>query len=295
MKKNYLPVLLSILFSFSLQGLMAQRNNDYSTTATSHWVTGISYLSNSVYLGRKDSLNVPYITPTIGYYNKSGFFITGALSYLSNSTHSQIDLFELETGYTFTANKLDGSISFYKDFYNSKSYGVKSETKGSLNGNLDYDLGFIKPILQADITFSSKSDYSLGLGLEHTFYTADDHLEITPSFSGYASTQNYYSSYYNKRKYSPKRKKVNNKGIESITAYLPNAAEFRILDFEFSVPVNYTAGNFTFNFTPTLAIPTNPTIVILTVKPTNGDSYTKNETEKLNNVFYWSVGVALSF
>jgi hypothetical protein len=295
MKKTYLPILLSILFSLSLQGLKAQDNADDSTTATSHWEASISYLSNSVYLGRKDSLKVPYITPTIGYYNKSGFYITGSLSYLSGSTQSQIDLFELEAGYTFTANKLDGAISFSKDFYNSKSYGVKSETKGSLDGSLDYDLGFIKPSMQAEIAFNFKSDYSLGLGLEHTFSAADDNLEITPSFLLNASTQNFYSSYYNKRKYSQKRKKANNTGIESITAYLPNAAEFKIMDYEFSVPVDYKAGNFTFNFTPTLAVPTNPNIVILTVKSLNGDTHTKTSTEKLSNVLYWSARVTLSF
>ncbi|MBC7417581.1 MAG: hypothetical protein H7325_05460 [Pedobacter sp.] len=291
MKKNYLPVLLSILFCFSLQGLKAQKNADDSTAKTSYWVAGISYLSNSVYLGRKDSLRAPYITPIIGYYNKSGFYITGALSYLSTSTHSQIDLFELETGFTFTANNLDGSISAYKDFYNSKSYGVKSDTKGSLNCYLDYDLGFIKPNIQAEIAFSSKSDYSAALGLEHTFYAADDNIDITPSFLLFASTQNYYSSYYNKRKYSPRRKKANNPDVASITAVLPNAAKFKIMDYEFSVPVNYTVGNFTFNVTPTLALPTNPATVILTVKPLNGNTYTETNAEKLSNVFYWSVGV----
>ena len=291
MKKNYLTALLTILFSFSLQGLKAQENEYSSKNSKSYWEGGVSYLSNSVYLGRKDSLNLPYITPTISYYNKSGLYVIGLLSYLSSSTHSQIDLFELEGGYIFTANELNGSISFYKDFYNNKSYGVKSETIGSLNGSLVYDLGFIKPSLQADVTFSTKPDYSVGLGLEHTFYAADDHLEVTPSFILYASTQNYYSSYYNKRKFSKNRKKTNNTDI--ITAYLPNAAEFKIRDYEFSIPINYTAGNFTFNFTPTLALPTNPSTVVLTVKPTNGSSYTKTITENLSNVFYWSTGVSL--
>ncbi len=295
MKKNYLPVLLLIFFLFSLQGLKAQKNEYSTTAAKSYWQTSINYLSNGVYLGRKDSLNLPYITPTISYFNKSGLYLSGSISYLNSSTHSQIDLFELETGYVFTANKLEGSVSFYKDFYNTKSYGVKSETNGSLNGSLDYDLGFIKPSLQADMTFGTKTDYSAGLRLEHTFYTANDHLEITPSFSLFASTQNYYSSYYNNRKYSAKRKKATTTGVETITAFLPNAAAFKIMDYEFSVPVNYTLGNFTFNITPTFALPTNPSNVVLTIKPTGANSYTKTDTEKLSNVFYWSTGVSLNF
>lgn len=295
MKKNYLTVLISIFFSFSFQGLRAQKKDDDLKIATSHWETGISYLSNSVYLGRTDSLKIPYISPSIGYFDKSGLYITGSLSYLNSSTQSQIDLFALEAGYTFSANNMDGYISLSKDFYNTKSYGVKSETKGSLNGFLDYNLGFIKPSVQAEIAFSSKPDYSTGLGLEHTFSAADDKLEITPSFLLFASTQNYYNSYYSKRKYSSNRKRGNNTSAQFITATLPNAGEFKIRDYEFSVPVNYTVGSFTFNFTPTFAVPTNPTTVIFTGKSANNVSYTKTYNEKLSNVFYFSTGVTFSF
>jgi hypothetical protein len=295
MTKNYLTILVSIFFSFSFQGLRAQKKEDDLKTATSRWEAGISYLSNGVYLGRSDSLKTPYITPSIGYYDKSGLFITGSLSYLSSSTQSQIDLFDLEVGYIFSTNNMDGSVSLSKDFYNSKSYAVKSETKGSLNSYLGYNLGFIKPSIQAEIAFSSKPDYTAGLGLEHTFYASDDNLEITPSFLMFASTQNYYNSYYGQRKYSSKRKKTSNTSASNITATLPNAAKFKIRDYEFSVPVDYSAGSFTFNFTPTFAIPINPAFVVLTAKSANGVTYTKTNTENLSNVFYWSAAVTFSF
>jgi len=295
MKKTYLPVFLLIMFFFSFQRLTAQENDENATTTNSHWQAGINYLSNNVYLGRKDSMSLPYITPGIGYYHKSGLFVSGSLSYVSSAAQSRVDLFELVAGYTFTSNKLDGEISFSKDFYNSKSYGVKSETKGSLDGSLSYDFGFIKPSIETGISFNKKPDYSVGFGLGHSFYAADDNLEIAPAFLLNASTQNYYSSYYSKRKYSLKRKKGNTTGGATITAYLPNAAEFKIMDYEFSMPVNYTAGDFTFNFTPTLAVPTNPTIVVLTIKPVVGNSYTKTSTEKISNVFYWSAGATYNF
>jgi hypothetical protein len=284
MKKIYLPVFMVILFSFSIQRLKAQENDESATKANSYWQAGISYLNNSVYLGRKDPLNLPYITPSIGYYHKSGLYITGSLSYLKSASQSQVDLFELEAGYTFTSNKLDGEISASKDFYNSNSYG-----------SLSYDFGFITPTLQAEISFNTKADYSVGLGVGHSFFAADDNLEIAPSFLLNAGTQNYYSSYYSKRKYSPKRKKANAPSGATITAYLPNAAEFKIMDYEFALPVNYTAGDFTFNFTPALAVPANSTIVVLTVKPVLGNSYTTTSTEKLSNVFYWSAGVTYKF
>lgn len=280
---------------FSFQGLTAQENDENATTANSHWQAGINYLSNNVYLGRKDSMNLPYITPAIGYYHKSGLFVSGSLSYFSSAAQSQVDLFELVAGYTFTSNKLDGEISFSRDFYNSKSYGVKSETKGSLDGSLSYDFGFVKPTIETGISFNKRPDYSVAFGLGHSFYAADNKIEIAPSFLVNTSTQNYYSSYYSKRKYALKRKKGNTTGGATITAYLTNAGEFKIMDYEFSMPVNYTAGDFTFNFTPTFAVPTNPAIVVLTVKSVAGNNYTKTFTEKISNVFYWSAGVSYNF
>src|SRR5277367_2583446 len=41
----------------------------------SFWLANINYLSNNVYLGRKDSILSPYFTASLGYYHKSGLFV----------------------------------------------------------------------------------------------------------------------------------------------------------------------------------------------------------------------------
>ena len=294
MKKMSKKLLLCLGFCCLLQSLKAQDSTENDAPEKSHWETGLSYLNNSVYLGRQDSLKVPYLTPSLGYYNKSGFYITGTLSYLKSNRESRIDLFEIEAGYDLTINKFDGEISVAKDFYNSQSKNVKSETKGDANMSLSYDFGFIKPSLQGGITLSKIDDYSAGFCLEHSFFALDDNLEMDPSFLINASTQNYYGSYYSKRRYSGKRKKLTGPGT-IINAYLPNASEFKIMDYEWSIPLNYSCGNFIFNFTPTLAIPVNPNIVELTVVPPTGASYKKSRTEKLSDVFFWSAGITYSF
>ena len=295
MKSTLTYVLLLVMPSFSCISLSAQHTDDSLEISKSYWEAGISYLSDNIYLGRKDSVRVPYITPSIGYYHKSGLFIDGSLSYLNSQGQSRIDLFLLEAGYTFSSKKLDGEISLSKDFYAAQSYSVKSEMKGSLDVSFDYDLGFIKPIVDAGLIFNNKPDYTLSIGAEHSFFAADDNFEITPSFLLNAGTQNYYNSYYTKRKYSPKRKIRNGNGGATVTAYLPNAAEFKIMDYELNLPIQYSVGNFIFNFSPTLAIPVNPTIVITTVTTATGNSRTKTSTEKLSNSFFWSVGVTYDF
>lgn len=299
MKKiyRYLFVCASLFCFFSnvkAQDVKTQDTTQNAEAEKSYFEAGISYLSNSVYLGRHDSLKVPYLTPSFSYYSKSGFYATSTLSYLKSAGISRIDFFEIGAGYMFTAQKLSGDFSIDKDFYNSQSKNVKSETKGSVNGTLAYDFGFIKPTLQGGIVFNTSDDYYAALGLEHSFFLADDNFEITPSFLLNASTQNYYSSYYSKRKFKTKRK--NPTGAYTTTnGYLLNASEFKIMDYEFSVPLDYSSGKFIFDVTPSLAVPVNPNVVVVTVTPPSGISVTRTETEKLSSIFFWSAGITYSF
>lgn len=260
----------------------------------SYFEAGLSYLSNNVYLGRHDSLRVPYFTPTFSYYNKSGFYATASLSYLQRTDISRIDLFSIVAGYAFTANKFSFDLSGEKDFYNSQSKNVKAETQGGFTGIVEYDMGFIQPMLQAGILFDTKNDYYAAFGVDHEFDLLDDDLEITPSFLMNASTQNYYSSYYNMRKFKPKRKNPTG-GVITTNAYLQNASEFKIMDAEFSLPLDYSIGKFVLDFTPTFAVPENPNTVVTIVTPPSGISVTRTKIEKLSSTFFWSAGVTYSF
>jgi len=163
-----------------------------------------------------------------------------------------------------------------------------------VNGTLAYDFGFIKPLLQGGVIFNSSDDYYGAFGLEHSFFFADDNFEITPSFLVNASTQNYYSSYYIKRKF--KTKKKNQTGVVTATrAYLKNASDFKIMDYEISLPMDYSIGKFIFDFAPTEALPVNPNVVVTTVTPQSGVVTTRMKTEKLSNIFYWSAGITYTF
>lgn len=63
---------------------MAQKQKkDTITPKASYFKARIDYLSNSIYNGRKDSMVLPYYSPSLGYYDKGGFYISGTVSYLS--------------------------------------------------------------------------------------------------------------------------------------------------------------------------------------------------------------------
>jgi hypothetical protein len=262
----------------------------------SYWQGGLSYLSDNVYLGRKDSVKIPYVMPTIGYYHKSGLYADATLGYAVLPGNSHIDMFSLEAGYALTKGNFDGQLSASKFYYSSESYSVRSDIDANIVLDAAYDLRFIKPTFEATLNFgSSTTDYVLTWGLQHTFYAAGDAIDITPSVLMNMGTQNYYDSYYRNRKYSTKRKNGTTvKG--TITATVIDPSAFKTMDYEASVPINYTLGKFTFNFTPTLAIPVNPAEVTRVTKPTGGGATSKVVAlEKLNNSFYWTFGFLVKF
>ncbi len=263
---------------------------------TSHLEAAMSYQNNDVYLGRSDSSVLPYYSPAVSYYHKSGLYTSASLSYLKNATDSRVDLVTLEAGYMFNAGKYDGQFSISKFFYNSQSTSVTSEIKASAAYQNSFDLGFIKMTFTGTLNVGSKLDFAGLFGLEHDFSLLDDKLEFTPTFAATASTQNYYSDYYRKRRYSIKRKgQKAQTGIASITGTVLNASTFKLLDFEPTLPVNYTIGKCTINFTPTYAIPVNPaTIAVHTVRE-NGVVLDKIRQEKIENIFFWTLGISFLF
>jgi len=289
MKKALFTLLLG---GWLLTGYAQDDSAAAAAPAKSYGKLSVSYLTNSVFNGRKDSLLTPYITPTLGYYDKSGFFADGAMSYLARTGIDGIDLVTLDAGYDFSIHKFDGEIMGSKFFYNSNSTNTKSEVSGSLSASAAYDFGFIHPTLQGSLNFGKSTDYAVSFSLDHAFYAANNNLVITPSLLVNASTQNYYGSYYNNRKYAKLRKKV----YYDITADVSDASRFKLLDYECSVPIDYTVKKFTFSFIPAFAIPVNPAVVTVNTKASAASpTVSKTVTEKTDNSFFATFEVSLKF
>jgi hypothetical protein len=287
-------MLLALFFGATLGAAQAQTDSsaEAASPAKSYVKLSISYLTNSVYNGRKDSLHTPYITPTIGYYAKSGFFADGALSYLARSGSDGIDLMTIETGYDFSIKDFDGEIMGSKFFYNSSSTNTRSEVSASLSASAGYDFGFIHPALQGSISFGQSTDYAVAFSLDHAFIAAAGKLSITPSLLINASTQNYYGAYYNKRRYAKLRRKL----YYDISADVSDASRFKLLDYECSVPVDYTAGRFTFSVIPAYAVPVNPAVITVNTKSSaTAVTISKTSTEKVENAFYATFQVGFKF
>jgi hypothetical protein len=267
-----------------------------ATKKRSYLMAGLSYMNDNVYLGRKDSVVLPYLTFDLGYYFKSGFFIDGAVNYLASSSQSRIDAVSISGGYSFTSKNYSGEASASKYFYSSQSTNIKSTVKSSVSYFNSYDFGFITPTLTAFLDFGKKTDVGGIFGLEHTFYALDDKLDFTPTFNVNVSTLNFYNNYYKTKRYTTTRKnKAPVTGVAKITGIVQNASTLKVLDYELSLPVEYQLGKFALNVNPVYAFPLNPSVVQVTTTKANNTSTSKLVTEKIENTFFITVGVTYKF
>jgi len=258
----------------------------------------VAFLSNNVYFGRKDSVATPYITPSIGYYHKSGLYFNALVSYLPTSGQNRFDLFTLEAGYQHRFGDFQMQLVGSKFFYNNNSYNVESEIKETFAAAFSFDWKVITPVIMGTLIFGQATDYAGSFGLEHTFYAAKNKLQITPSVVANASTENYYNSYYELRRYAIKRlllrKLLRRDSVNyTINANVIDASKFKVMDYEVSLPITYSVKKFVFSFTPVYAIPTNASQVHVIIKTASGiQLLNKTYTEKLYNSFFFQAGIS---
>jgi hypothetical protein len=273
----------------------AASDADSTAPTPSHFQTNITYQSNNVNNGRKDSSVIPLVTPEISYVFKSGFEIDLDVGYNIHEPSPQVNQYTLDGSYTFNPGNYSGTVTLSGFIYNKLSGSTTAEEKGSLEYANSYSFSFIQPSVNFTWTFGNHiPDYQISPALQQQFNIGN--LSITPTITMNAATQNAYNSYYQNRRFSIPRNDGKPPLPENvtITGEVLNASKFQILDYELSSPISYTAGNWTFSFTPTYAMPVNPADIKATITT---DRITKSYTykETLPNTFYWSVEVLYAF
>jgi hypothetical protein len=257
---------------------------------------GANYLSNAVYSGRKDSATVSYFRPSIGYYSKSGLFVSSEISLLSNYPGAgRIDELAIETGYNFEVNKLDGGLYASKYFYSIGSYAVASELIGEFGGYVTYDPGFLKLGTGTDVLFSTGTDITVNANISHPFEMSEwkGSLSVAPTLQAIAGTQTFYRDYYKNRKFSftsgngkSKGHHINNLTNGSQVISFSSKNQFEILDYEMSLPIQFETQRLRIYATPQLALPVNPS------------NYMVDEaiqTETLSASLYTEIGIYFKF
>jgi len=284
---------------------VAQNRNDENIESNSYWKLMTSYLSNSVYYGRTDSLATPYFTPSITYYNKSGFYVGGSFSVYTGVGKKRIDLYAIDLGYDFNFdNNFSGSVYANRSFYNSNSTAIKSDINSSAGANLSYDFSFLQINGGTDVLFSQKPDFGFNIGLSKSIDIGDPEngVALTPYFTTFFSTLHFYEGYTSRKSGRILAKSFPNfQSSQSVT--LVNNPGIKLMDFELSLNFDVEKEKWGCFIYPYLAIPKNPiyTTTNTTVKLLNGTQYaiSNNSTpyseKALKTRFFVEAGLYLKF
>jgi len=310
--------LLILVSSFNM--LKAQ-SSDYKqdtsrNISTSTLQFGLRYKSDNYYMGRADSAKAPYVIPSVAYYHKSGFFLSGYVSYLTVPEQNRIDLITLATGYDYFGEKILTGISVNQYFYSDLSYTVAAEMSTYLSAYLGYDFKWFMLVADASLGMSSSLDVFLGGEISRSFYLLNDRLRITPSIYTNWGTQHYYNEYYSERSITTGTKSTKqNSGSGSqggqggqggqgsgtggtgsgtggtTTTYTTttitevntlDSEKFQMLDYELGLQASYRIKNFRLIGSGTFLIPVNPSTIV-----TDQGTY----QEDLKTGFLWSAGI----
>ncbi|WP_243414942.1 hypothetical protein [Flagellimonas aquimarina] len=284
---------LFILPTFMLAQNSKKSAEEISNNGESYILTDVSYINDAIFMGRRDSIAAPYIFPSIGYYDKSGFFVDASASYLVGSEENRVDLVLANLGYLTQGEKLGGGISGTAYFFNEDSYNVQSEIIADISGFLSYNFKVLEISLMASTYFNdgSSADIFTGLMLDRIFYSNDQNFLIDPTISIYGGSQYFYQEYYltsrlGNRKGQGQGQGTGGTNTAATMVEIEEASEFNILNVELSLPVQYHHKQFIFSFAPTLALPQSSATI------TTEDSVI---TEDLESVFYFSAGISYWF
>ncbi len=289
-KYRFVVALILVLFSYSL---MSQDKN--TTSSNSSYVSlSLNYISDAVFMGRKDSISAPYIYPTLLYHHKSGLYASGSLSYLTKANEGRIDVFLLTGGFDFTIKKFDGDISLTTYFFNEDSYNVISEVGADVTALLEYDFDIINLGISASTYFNSDSsnDFFLSSEISHDFLTKSGEFQLSPTIGIYFGTQNFYEQYFvnnrfgNGRGQSSGQAQGNLDTLQSTSIVLNESDQFNLMAIEFSLPIWYAYKSFYAVIVPTFVIPKNEAVL-------NVDENLVKED--LDNTFYLIAGIYYRF
>lgn len=284
-----------LLMLFLVTGVHSQNKDgmykNIKAQDSSHISVEISFINDAVFMGRKDSISTPYLYPSITYHNKSGFYASGSLSYLTRSEEARVDLFLITAGFDFTAKKLEGDISVTKYFFNGDSYNVISEVDADITVLLKYDFDFVNLGLGTSVYFNSDSgsDFFLGPEISHNFISKDEKFQIAPTAGIYLGSQNFYEQYYINNRFGNGRGQGHGSGNNTQTQTnieIQEGKQFDLMAIEFGLPMWYSYNSLTVSFLPAYVLPQNP--ATLTV---DGVVF----EEDLENTFYWMIGVGYRF
>jgi hypothetical protein len=291
------------IFLFSASYTYAQTD---TTNTQPGLKIGIGYINNSVYLGRTDTVRTPTITPNLTYIFGNGIYLSGALDYITNRKSGKLDGGNIELGYRFTSvENFEAGASFTKLFYNSGSTQVSSSVSSIINAYAAYSISnIVTPGIDLNYNINKTGvtgDFMLNPSLLHEFEIdgilgENDQLLVSPQVGLNAGSQNFYGGYLERKGRLTKRGTVVTSAAvtAATTAYNNALGDFKLLNYELTMPIRYKTGIFIATFTPTYAFAQNSL-----PQSTEAEKIITKNVELSSpykpSVFYFEVNLAVKF
>ena len=250
MKSKYSIKFLFIFIFTSIfsNKLSAQEEKNVNVTV------GLSFQNDMQYLGRKDSIKTPVITPNIRVKLKNGIF--AEIEGFYDTKQSKIAGGYGAAGYEFDKDKWGGSAFLSQYIFNNDTNLVKSELSTGIGASLYYNFGFVTANVEPNYTFGNSKSFVLGTGLSKDIEikSGDNQFEISPKVYTWFGNQSFVENHYETQQIHH-GKSPNFKTITTTTT--TNVDKFQLMDIEASVPVSYSISKFKIFAEPLLAFPQN--------------------------------------
>lgn len=226
-----------------------------------------NYSSANTFLGRKDSVSIPILTPSFRYTSTKLYFFQGSLVH-TNTTSKIFDELDLKLGKRYYGGEhYDGSISYAHYFFSPQVSRINSFVNNDINIYNGFDFNLLYSALSLDFTYGKKTatvkakktgktynltavsrDISMTwMNLKQFYFyelfNSNDLFILTPELDFVFGTQNSIHLYHKK----------NNTANTTEAAFKTRAITFN-LDFL------YIIKKLSINISPYVTFPQNPSV-----------------------------------
>ncbi len=250
--------------------------SDSTSKRTRSVFFGLTYGNNSSFLGRYQAERLPYLSADVSYKSKTDFWAS-VLAYDIGNSASLVDEVDVMGGWSHDLSKrVDASVLYMRYFFTQSTELIKSSVANAAYASIGLDWGFLYSKLGGYYIFGGGSDFFLVLDNSRYLEFPDlfrkgDYLSVEPKISIISGSQTFVDRYYISRGMPLSNSRGNGQGsgrgngppwgggtstggtstVESVRT------TFDILAYEFSLPVAYGIGRFSFEVTGRYSIPVN--------------------------------------
>lgn len=116
-----------------------------------------NYSSANTFLGRKDSISIPLLSPMVKFTFANNLYLQTSLVH-TNTTTKIFDELDSKIGYRhFLGDHLDGAISYTHYFFNPSVTRLNSLVNNDVNLYFGYDMNFLYSSISLDYSYGSQS------------------------------------------------------------------------------------------------------------------------------------------